>query len=87
VERPTAAEVASSICFQSRSARAHDRIAELRDQVANWQPETLEGLIFKARYASDHFPEEYDDVIAHSIVDDLLAIAETGLRTVGDANV
>ena len=36
---------------------------------------TLEGLIFKARYAASHFKEDYDEEVMRSIVDDLLAIA------------
>ena len=37
---------------------------------------TLEGLIFKARYAAGHFKEDYDEKVMRSIVDDLLALAE-----------
>ena len=36
---------------------------------------TLEGLIFKARYAASHFKEAYDEEVMCSIIDDLLAIA------------
>ena len=43
---------------------------------------TLEGLIFKARYAASHFKEDYDEEVMRSIVDDLLAIAAgEGART------
>lgn len=41
---------------------------------------TLEGLIFKARYAASHFTEDYDEEVMRSIVDDLLALAEDANR-------
>ena len=36
---------------------------------------TLEGLIFKARYAASHFKEDYDEEVMRSIIDDLFALA------------
>lgn len=37
---------------------------------------TLEGLIFKAKYAASHFDNEYDEEVMISIVDDLIALGE-----------
>jgi len=41
-----------------------------RAPTARAPAKTLAGLIFKARYAASHYPEEYDEEVMASIVDD-----------------
>lgn len=60
---------------ESLTGPANDKIAELREEILSWQPETLDGLIFKARYAAAHYEYEYDLDVMISIVDDLLAMS------------
>ena len=47
----------------------------IRDRIVSTRARTLAGLIFKARYASTHFPGDPDEDVMKSIVADLLAMA------------
>ena len=60
---------------QSQS-EADDVVIALRDRIVSTPAITLPGLIFKARYAADHYPSEYEPEVMISIVDDLLALGE-----------
>jgi hypothetical protein len=57
---------------------ADDVVIALRDRIVSTPATTLAGLIFKARYAADHYPSEYEPEVMISIVDDLLALGEEG---------
>jgi hypothetical protein len=57
-------------------SEAQDAVADLRYKVIEIPATTLAGLIFKARYAADHYPGEYEPEVMVSIVDDLLALDE-----------
>ena len=47
---------------------------DIRDQIVAIRATTIAGLIFKARYASEHYRDEPDDEVMELIVDDLLAM-------------
>jgi hypothetical protein len=47
---------------------------DIRDQIVAIRATTIAGLIFKARYASEHYRDEPGDEVMESIVADLLAI-------------
>jgi hypothetical protein len=55
---------------------ADEAVIALRDMVVSIPATTLAGLIFKARYAAEHYPSEYEPDVMISIVDDLLALGE-----------
>jgi hypothetical protein len=57
---------------------ADDVVIALRDRIVSTPATTLAGLIFKARYAADRYPSEYEPEVMISIVDDLLALGEEG---------
>ena len=54
---------------------AEDVRLAIRDRIVSTRARTLAGLIFKARYASTHFPGDEDEDVMKSIVADLLAMA------------
>jgi hypothetical protein len=47
-------------------------VMEIADVIAETPATTLAGLIFKARYAAEHYGDSYDQEVMISIVDDLL---------------
>jgi hypothetical protein len=47
----------------------------IRDKIVSTRARTLNGLIFKARYAASHFPGDPDEDVMRSIVEDLLSLA------------
>jgi hypothetical protein len=50
----------------------------IRDVIAETPATAVTGLKFKAKYAAERYGvDSYDEVIMSSIVDDLLAIAES----------
>lgn len=49
---------------------------ELRDRLVEMRATTLAGLIFKARYAAEHYSGDPDPMVVDSILDDLLAMGE-----------
>jgi hypothetical protein len=51
-------------------------VLALRDRIVEIRAATLAGLIFKAKYAAEHYRSEYDPEVMASIVDDLLALDE-----------
>jgi hypothetical protein len=51
-----------------------DKVAEVRARITATPATTIRGLIFKARYAAEHYPEDYDVDTMQSIVDDLVAM-------------
>ena len=58
--------------------RVSDAITTLdavRDRLAAMRATTLAGLKFKAKYAAEHFPNEWDPDVMASIVDDILAMS------------
>jgi hypothetical protein len=57
---------------------ANEAVSSLRERIVEIRATTLAGLIFKARYAADHYPGECDPVVSTSIVDDLLALDGEG---------
>jgi hypothetical protein len=61
---------------QALEDAAQEAVNSVRDALVDTPAKTLVGLIFKARYAATHNPDEYDEVVVASIVDDLLAMAE-----------
>jgi hypothetical protein len=63
---------------QALEDAAQEAVNSVRDALVDTPAKTLVGLIFKARYAATHNPDEYDEVVVASIVDDLLAMAEGG---------
>jgi hypothetical protein len=64
------------VALRKHESAAQEAILRLRDRLAETPARTLAGLIFKAEYAKAHFPTEYDEVVAASLVDDLLAMAD-----------
>lgn len=55
---------------------ADGAVIELRDRLIEIQATTLAGLIFKARYAAEHYPGDPDPRVVDSILDDLIALSE-----------
>jgi hypothetical protein len=53
---------------------ADDVRLAIRDKIAGARALSLDGLIFKARYAATHFPGDPDEDVMRSIVEDLLAM-------------
>jgi hypothetical protein len=53
-----------------------ETVSQLQADLIDTPAKTLAGLIFKARYAATHNPDEYDEEVMASIVDDLLAMAD-----------
>jgi hypothetical protein len=60
--------------------KASDKTIDLQAEVAAFRATTLRGLIFKATYAAEHYPDlgGYDVDVMASIVDDLLAMQKRG---------
>ncbi len=54
---------------------AHEAISQVQADLIDMQATTLDGLIFKARYAATHYSDEWDKEVMISIVEDLLAMA------------
>jgi hypothetical protein len=59
---------------EERVAEAQREGDDIRDQIVATRATTLAGLKFKAKYAVDHYPGEFDQDVMASIVDDLLAM-------------
>ena len=53
----------------------HETVNQLQADLIDAQATTLDGLIFKARYAATHYSDEWDEEVMISIVEDLLAMA------------
>ena len=60
---------------EAQTAADAVRLAICNEKIIPMRAKTLEGLIFKARYAASHFPGDPDEDVMRSIVDDLLAMA------------
>jgi hypothetical protein len=74
-------EEIARIKVESGEAAAEERSTEtlqaavaIRDQIAAIRATTLAGLVFKARYAAEHYRDEPDEEVMASILDDLLAM-------------
>ena len=75
-EMPHARRKSGLLAAEEAQAEADEIRLSIRDEkLIPTRARTLEGLIFKARYAASHFKEDYDEEVMRSIVDDLLAIA------------
>ena len=75
-EIPRARRELGLLAAEEAQAEADGIRLSIRDEkLIPTRARTLEGLIFKARYAASHFKEDYDEEVMRSIVDDLLAIA------------
>ena len=75
-EIPRARRESGLLAAEEAQAEADEIRLSIRDEkLIPTRARTLEGLIFKARYAASHFKEDYDEEVMRSIVDDLLAIA------------
>ena len=75
-EIPRARRELGLLAAEEAQAEADEIRLSIRDEkLIPTRARTLEGLIFKARYAASHFKEAYDEEVMCSIVDDLLAIA------------
>jgi hypothetical protein len=59
---------------EARDEEIDADISALRDQIVATRATTLAGLKFKAKYALDHYPDEPDQDVMVSIVDDILAM-------------
>jgi hypothetical protein len=57
-----------------RSDEVDDQVEVIRDRIAELRAITIDGLKFKAKYASQHCTTEWDVKIMASIVDDILAL-------------
>jgi hypothetical protein len=53
---------------------ANEAVSSLRERIVEIRATTLAGLILKAKYAANHYEEDYDPLVMTSIVDDLLAL-------------
>jgi hypothetical protein len=72
------AEVKSGLKAAEDAVNAADRVRlAIRDKIIRKRARTLSGMIFKARYAADHFPGDPDEDVMLSIVDDLVAMERT----------
>ena len=58
------------------NAAVDARLAILAEKLIPTRARTLQGLIFKAQYAASHFPDDPDEDVLKSIVDDLVAMGE-----------
>jgi hypothetical protein len=45
---------------EAANSAAMDAISELRDRIVETPAKTLAGLIFKSKYAAEHYPGKYD---------------------------
>jgi hypothetical protein len=67
--------VESGLKAAEEAVNAADRVRlQIRDEIVAIPARTLAGIIFKARYAADHFPGDEDEDVM-KIVADLLAMA------------
>ena len=65
------------VSAEDAQAEAYGVCLKVRDEkLVPTRARTLEGLIFKARYAASHSEDDYDEEVMISIVDDLLALGE-----------
>ncbi len=75
-EIPCARRESGLLAAEEAQAEVDEIRLSIRDEkLIPTRARTLEGLIFKARYAASHFKEDYDEEVMRSIVHDLLAIA------------
>ena len=76
-EMPHARRELGLLAAEEAQAEADRHRLSIQDEkLIPTRARTIEGLIFKARYAASHFKEDYDEEVMRSIVDDLLALAE-----------
>ena len=54
---------------------AHERHSEVRDQIVNWQAETLAGLIFRLNTPQRILETNMTNWLTVSIIDDLVAMS------------
>jgi hypothetical protein len=59
---------------EERASEAFRRVNAMSARLASIQATTPAGLIFKARFAAAHLPDEWDPDVMASIVEDLLAM-------------
>jgi hypothetical protein len=72
------AGVDSGLKAAEDAANAADDVRlAIRDEIVFTPARLLAGLVFKAKYAAEHFPGDPDEEVMKSIVDDLLAMAPT----------
>jgi hypothetical protein len=70
------AERNSGLTAAEDAANAADAVRlAIRAEIISTRARTLNGLIFKARYAASHFPGDPDEDVMRSIAEDLLAMA------------
>jgi hypothetical protein len=59
---------------EERASEAFHRVNVMSARLVSIQATTLAGLIFKAKFAAAHLPDQWDPDVMASIVEDLLAM-------------